>query len=102
MRFPQRLASSLAVASGALLVAGLIAAPALAGRANATAASPPPNGNGHAHSTAKAWKAREWASDRRPAKAWRKGGWASDRRPAKSCAKFPKTWKEGPGEATGT
>jgi hypothetical protein len=83
MRFPQRLAPSLAVASAALLVAGLIAAPALAGHANKAAASSRPNGNGHAHSTAKAWKQGESASDRRPTKAWRKGSRASDRRPTR-------------------
>jgi hypothetical protein len=90
MRLPLRLTSSLAVAFGALLVAGLIVAPALAGHANMAAASPRRNDNAHAHSTAKAWKSGEWGSDRRQTKAWRKRSWASDRRLAKSCAKVAK------------
>jgi LPXTG-motif cell wall-anchored protein len=90
MRRPVHLASSLAVGLGALLVAGPIAAPALAGHASMTAASPHRNGNDHAHSTAKAWKTREWVSERRLAescakvtKALKKG---SVRRPAQQCA----------------
>jgi LPXTG-motif cell wall-anchored protein len=94
MRRPVRLPRSLAVVVGALLVAGLIAAPALAGHAKTTTASARRTGNDHAHSTAKAWKSGEWASDRRPAKAWRKGGGGSARRPAKSCPKVTKAWKK--------
>ena len=56
MRHPVRLASLLAVGLGALLVAGPIAAPALAGHASRAAAGSRRNGNDHAHSTAKAWK----------------------------------------------
>jgi hypothetical protein len=94
MRRPVRLTSWRAVGMGTLLVAGLIAAPALAGHANMAAAGPRRNGSGHAHSTAKAWKSGEWSSDRRPAKAWRKGGGRSERRLAKSCAKVTKAWKK--------
>ena len=97
MRLPVRPASSLAVVLGALLVAGLIAAPALAGHANLMAASPRRNGNDNAHPTAKAWKTRDWPSERRPINAWRKGRWASDRRLAKSCAKVAKAWRKGSG-----
>jgi hypothetical protein len=43
-------------------MAGPIAAPALAGHASMTAASPRRNGNDHARSTAKAWKSGEWVS----------------------------------------
>src|SRR5688572_21159883 len=87
MRRPVRLASSLAVGLGALLVAGPIAAPALAGHASMTAASPRRNGNDHVHSTAKAWKTEEWVRERRPAKAWKTREWVSDRRPAKAWRK---------------
>jgi LPXTG-motif cell wall-anchored protein len=90
MRRPVRLASWLAVGLGALLVAGPIAAPALAGHASMAAAGSRRNGNDHSHSTAKAWKTRERVSERRPAKscakatkAWKKG---SVRRPAQQCA----------------
>ena len=90
MRHPVRLASLLAVGLGALLVAGPIAAPALAGHASRAAAGSRRNGNDHAHSTAKVWKTRERVSERRPAKActkatkaWKKG---SVRRPAQQCA----------------
>jgi hypothetical protein len=99
MRRPVRLAASLAVVVGALVVAGPIAAPALAGHANVPAASPRWHGSDHARSMVMAWKKGEWASEQRPAEAWRKGSWVSHPGLAKSCAKVATAWKGNRGSA---
>ena len=92
MRLASRLASWLAIVLGALLV-GLLAAPALAGRASTGAAHARRNGVEHARAAATAPKAGEWASDQRLAKScgqvakgWKKGNGGSPRRAAKRCA----------------
>jgi LPXTG-motif cell wall-anchored protein len=109
--FRLHLPPSLAVTTGAVLLAGLITAPALTGQAEATA-SPRHHGQGHdqSRSTARAWKRwhrendhhweKSWnrhhhTSDRRWPKAWKKR-WqqARDPRPITSCIRAAKAWSD--------
>jgi hypothetical protein len=92
MRLAPRLAPWLAIVPGALLVVGLLAAPAQAGHASTGAAHARRNGVDRARAAATAWKPGEWASDQRlatscgqVAKGW-KGNWGRPRRAAKQCA----------------